>query len=66
MNCNTLAFESHYKWQIFQDLLNLDNDSRLNKPGTIERNWSWRLSRTDFNIKEALKRFGDLAVKYQR
>ena len=28
-----------------QDLLNLDDSSRLNKPGTIENNWIWRLSR---------------------
>ena len=44
-----------------QDLLNLDDGSRLNKPGTIENNWSWRLSRNDINIQEALKRYGDLA-----
>ena len=44
-----------------QDLLNLDDSSRLNKPGTIENNWSWRLTRNDFNIKEALKRYGNLA-----
>ena len=49
-----------------QDLLNLDDSSRLNKPGTIENNWSWRLSRNDFNIQEALKRYGDLAKVYKR
>ena len=49
-----------------QDLLNLDDSSRLNKPGTIENNWSWRLSRNDLNIKEALKRYGELAKQYER
>jgi len=49
-----------------QDLLNLDESSRLNKPGTIENNWSWRLSRNDLNIKKALKKYGDLAKKYKR
>ena len=49
-----------------QDLLNLDDGSRLNKPGTIENNWSWRLTRNNFKIKEALKKYGDLAEKYQR
>ena len=49
-----------------QDLLNLDNKSRLNKPGTVENNWSWRLSRNDFNIKESLKRYGDLAKANKR
>ena len=44
-----------------QDLLNLDDNSRLNKPGTIDNNWSWRLSRNGLNIKEALKKYGDLA-----
>ena len=49
-----------------QDLLNLDDSSRLNKPGTIENNWSWRLSRNDLNIKEALRRYGDLAKVNKR
>ena len=49
-----------------QDLLNLDNCSRLNKPSTIENNWSWRLTRNDLKIKEALNKFGNLAEKYKR
>ncbi len=49
-----------------QDLLNLDDSARLNKPGTIESNWSWRLSRNDSNIKEALKKYGDLAKAHKR
>ena len=49
-----------------QDLLNLDNDSRFNKPGTIKNNWSWRLSGNDLNIKDALRKYGNLAEKYQR
>ena len=49
-----------------QDLLNLDNSARLNKPGTTENNWTWRLTRNDFNIKEALEKYGSLAEKYQR
>jgi len=49
-----------------QDLLNLDNDSRLNKPGTINNNWSWRLTKNDYKIKESLKKFGELAKKYSR
>ena len=49
-----------------QDLLNLDDSSRLNKPGTIKNNWSWRLSRNDLNIKEGLKKYGELAKVYKR
>ena len=49
-----------------QDLLNLEDIARLNKPGTIENNWSWRLSRNDLNIKEALKKYGDLAKANKR
>ncbi len=49
-----------------QDLLNLDDESRLNKPGTIENNWSWRLKSNDLNIEDALKKYGNLAEKYQR
>ena len=49
-----------------QDLLNLDDCSRLNEPGTIENNWSWRLTSNHLNIKEALKKYGDLAERNQR
>ena len=49
-----------------QDLLNLDDYSRLNKPGTIENNWSWRLNRNNFRIEKALKKYGDLAKAYKR
>ena len=49
-----------------QDLLNLDDSCRLNKPGTIENNWSWRLPRNDSNIREALKKYGDLAKANKR
>ena len=49
-----------------QDLLNLDNYSRLNKPGTIENNWSWKLTSNNNIVKEALKKYGDLAEKCER
>ncbi len=49
-----------------QDLLNLDDSARLNKPGTIENNWTWRLSRNDMNIEEAIKKYGDLAKANKR
>ena len=49
-----------------QDLLNLDDSSRLNKPGTIENNWSWRLTRNNLDTKNALQKFGNLARKYHR
>ena len=49
-----------------QDLLNLDDSARLNKPGTIENNWTWRLSRKDMYIEEAIKKYGDLAKANKR
>ena len=49
-----------------QDLLNLDNCSRFNQPGTIENNWSWRLTSDDLNIKESLRKYGDLAKQFHR
>ena len=49
-----------------QDLLCLNDDHRLNKPGTIEGNWLWRLSRFDSNFFDSLIKFGKLAVAYQR
>ena len=49
-----------------QDLLNLDDAARLNKPGTIEGNWSWRLSIGESTLEAALKKYGDLAKFYNR
>ena len=43
--CNRLAYASVAKIAIIpiQDLLGLDENSRMNKPGTTVGNWSWRL-----------------------
>ena len=76
-----LDFENFSSWELIrigmktkaklfiapmQDLLNLDNESRLNKPGTIEKNWSWRLNINYHNVEDALRKYGDLAERYQR
>jgi 4-alpha-glucanotransferase len=34
--CQTVIYQ-------MQDLLGLDNDSRMNRPGTREGNWQWRM-----------------------
>jgi 4-alpha-glucanotransferase len=31
----------------FQDLLGLGDEARLNMPGTVAGNWSWRMDATD-------------------
>ncbi len=49
-----------------QDILNLDDSARLNKPGTTEDNWSWRLSIGESTLEKALKQYGDLAKLYNR
>lgn len=33
-----------------QDILNLDENARMNIPGTIHGNWSWRLTDNELNI----------------
>ena len=42
----SLAMLSHARTCIvpMQDLLGLDNDTRMNMPGTVDANWSWRLA----------------------
>ncbi|MDC3159140.1 4-alpha-glucanotransferase [Prochlorococcus sp. AH-716-G10] len=39
-----------------QDILSLDDSSRLNTPGTITNNWRWKLNQTldeiDMNLKK--------------
>ena len=40
-----------------QDLLGLGAEARMNKPGTVEKNWEWRLSRPlDDSLAETLFR----------
>lgn len=38
-----------------QDFLELGNQARMNFPGTVENNWSWRLGANDLNDKLANK-----------
>jgi 4-alpha-glucanotransferase len=49
-----------------QDLLSLDDSSRLNKPGTTENNWKWTLNRSIEEIEENIKIFSELGKNYGR
>ena len=49
-----------------QDILSLDDSSRLNKPGTIKNNWKWRLNKPLEEIELNLKKFSDLGKNYGR
>ena len=42
-----------------QDLLHLDDAARFNTPGTVGRNWSWRLPQIDQSVEDALKGYGE-------
>ncbi len=47
-----------------QDILGLDNGSRMNFPGTSEGNWMFRLNKQP--SQRALKRFGNIIKKFER
>ena len=49
-----------------QDILSLDNSSRLNITGTTKNNWKWRLNRTLEEIEDNIKIFGELGNKFDR
>ena len=49
-----------------QDVLSLDDSSRINKPGTITNNWKWKMNTSLSEIKPFLKKFGELGKKYNR
>ncbi len=49
-----------------QDILSLDDSSRLNIPGTIQNNWKWKLNRPLGEIEENLRRFSDLGNSFGR
>ena len=55
-----LAFQSQSFWAVvpLQDLLDLGDEARMNRPGTLGGNWIWRAS------KEALQ--SDVAAAWRK
>ncbi len=49
-----------------QDILSLDDSSRLNIPGTTENNWKWKLNRPLEDIEDNLREFGELGNNFGR
>jgi 4-alpha-glucanotransferase len=48
-----------------QDLLHLGSEARLNRPGTVEGNWSWRLHLESLT-PELASRYRDLVQLHNR
>ena len=49
-----------------QDLLSLDDSSRLNKPGTTKNNWKWKLNRPLEEIEDNIRMFSELVNNFGR
>jgi len=49
-----------------QDILCLDDSSRLNIPGTKENNWKWKLNRPLEEIEDNIRIFSELGNNYGR
>ena len=49
-----------------QDILSLDDSSRLNIPGTTKNNWKWRLNQPLEEIEDNIKKFSELGNNYGR
>jgi len=49
-----------------QDILSLDNTSRLNTPGTVTKNWRWKLNKTLDEIDLNLQKYSELGNSYGR
>ena len=49
-----------------QDILSLDDSSRLNIPGTIKNNWKWKLDRPLEEIEENIRIYSDLGKNFGR
>ena len=49
-----------------QDILSLDDSSRLNIPGTIKNNWKWKLNRPLGEIEDNIRSFGELGINFGR
>ncbi|MFW5857032.1 MAG: 4-alpha-glucanotransferase, partial [Planctomycetota bacterium] len=66
------AFASVADWAVApaQDVLGLDSAARMNRPGEVDpRNWSWRLTRAEFDRlrgEPVRDRLRDLVWRYGR
>ena len=49
-----------------QDILSLDDSSRLNTPGTTKNNWKWKLNRPLEEIEDNIRIFGELGNDHGR
>jgi len=49
-----------------QDILSLDDSSRLNIPGTTKNNWKWKLKRPLEEIEDNVRRFSELGNNFGR
>ena len=49
-----------------QDILSLDDSSRLNIPGTTKNNWKWKINRPLEEIEEHIRRFSELGNNFGR
>lgn len=50
---------------MMQDLLNLGNESRMNFPSTVGKNWTWRINKNDINEQLSNKLY-DITKLYGR
>ena len=49
-----------------QDILSLDDTSRLNRPGTTKNNWKWKLNKPIEEIEDNIRLFSDLGNNFGR
>ena len=49
-----------------QDILSLDDSSRLNTPGTTKNNWKWKLNHSLEEIEKNIKIYSDLGNNFGR
>jgi len=49
-----------------QDILSLDDSSRLNKPGTTKNNWKWKLNLSLEEIEDNIRSFSELGRNFGR
>ena len=49
-----------------QDILSLDDSSRLNIPGTTKNNWKWKLNRPLREVEANVRRFSELGDNFGR
>ena len=70
--CEVMKSHAHMCIIPMQDYLGCDNNSRINQPSTVGKNWRWRITEEELStdiqkkIREITRRYGRLCWQWEK